>query len=352
MHFSDILLVILSSVGLIHGLFIGTFLCFFRKKRTLSRFLLGLLLILMALRIGKSVLLYFSNTLEPLFIFIGLAFLLAIGPILRWYTLAMTIPKYSLPKYAFFEVLPFGLVLFMSLFIRADWFHANNHTAIVLFAVTIIFIYCHLAFYIFCAGRIIQKIKKNYKGMHTTKSQKAILKWLQFIIIGCAIIWLSYVLNIIEDTVPYIIGPLMYAVVIYLLTYKAYKLRALELNGNAFKENDDIRLFRLITTLFEEQQIYLETDVSLQRISTYIGKNTQKTSEIINQYAQRNFNDFINYYRIEASKKLLVHPQKQQYTISSIAFDTGFSSLSSFNSALKKFEGETPSVYRKREYLD
>jgi AraC-like DNA-binding protein len=36
-----------------------------------------------------------------------------------------------------------------------------------------------------------------------------------------------------------------------------------------------------------------------------------------------------------------------KYTISSIAFDTGFSSLSSFNSAFKKFEGATPSAYRK-----
>ena len=37
----------------------------------------------------------------------------------------------------------------------------------------------------------------------------------------------------------------------------------------------------------------------------------------------------------------------KNYTISSIAFDVGFSSLSSFNSAFKKFEGTTPSLYRK-----
>lgn len=78
-----------------------------------------------------------------------------------------------------------------------------------------------------------------------------------------------------------------------------------------------------------------------------IGKTTQKTSEVINQYAKQNFNDFINYYRIQETKRVLSDNEYLNYTISSIAFDVGFSSLSSFNSAFKKFEGTTPSAYRK-----
>jgi AraC-like DNA-binding protein len=80
-----------------------------------------------------------------------------------------------------------------------------------------------------------------------------------------------------------------------------------------------------------------------------IGQSTQKTSSVINQYAKRNFNDFINYYRIQDAKKMLSSTESKKFTISSIAFDTGFSSLSSFNSAFKKFEGKTPSSYRKIE---
>ncbi len=309
--------------------------------------ILGLLLIFMAFRIGKSVMLHFGENLEPLFIFIGLAFLLAIGPLLRWYIVGMTTPNFKLSSYTFLEWVPFGLVLFMSFFIRTDWFNPENNRAIIVFASTIIFIYCHLAFYILLGVRLLRKIKKRYKGLQKTKSQKAILQWLQLLVLGFGLIWISYALNIIEEAVPYVIGPLMYSIVVYWLSYKAFRLKILDLDGNAFQMNDDALLFAEIKALTEEKELYLAPDISLSSLSKLLGKSTQKTSEIINQYAQQNFNDFINHYRIERAKEMLSHSDHQQYTIASIAFDTGFSSLSSFNGAFKKFEGKTPSAYRK-----
>lgn len=46
---------------------------------------------------------------------------------------------------------------------------------------------------------------------------------------------------------------------------------------------------------------------------------------------------------------MLVDDENKNFTISSIAFDLGFSSLSTFNAAFKKFEGITLSVYRKQK---
>jgi AraC-like DNA-binding protein len=100
--------------------------------------------------------------------------------------------------------------------------------------------------------------------------------------------------------------------------------------------------------LVVDKQWYLETDVSLSKLSKMVGKSPQVVSSVINEHARQNFNDFINYYRIQDAKKLLVDTENEKFTISSIAFDTGFSSLSSFNSAFKKFEGMTPSVFRKK----
>lgn len=80
MNFLDILLIILSSAGLLHGVLFAIYLFFFKKKKTLANLLLGLILIFMAFRVGKSVLLYFGNYLEPTLIFAGLAFILLIGP--------------------------------------------------------------------------------------------------------------------------------------------------------------------------------------------------------------------------------------------------------------------------------
>ncbi len=306
----------------------------------------------MAFRIGKSVMLNFGNNLEPIFIFAGLAFLLLIGPLLRRYVLAMTKPNYKLSKNFFLEVLPFLVVFTLSLFIREKWFDTKNELIIVLFGSVLIAIYIHFAFYIFMSWRILKNIKKEYKNSEQTKSQKVIIHWLGILLIGFAIIWVSYFFNIIENTVPYITGPIMYAIAVYFLSFKAFQLKVTDIDGNTFVKNDDSAVFSKMVKLIVENKLYLEPYTSLSSVSKLIGKSTQKVSEIINQYAKQNFNDFINYYRVQEAKKMLSDEDKKKYTISSVAFDSGFSSLSSFNSAFKKFEGQTPSSYRKKHIFE
>ncbi len=347
MSFLDILLVIISSAGLLHGVAFAVYLLFFKNKKTITNTLLALILVFMAFRIGKSVMLNFGNDLEPIFIFAGLAFLLLIGPLVRWYVTGMTEVNYKLPQYYFLELAPFTLLFLSSFFVTKNWFETINKEVIIVFASVLIFIYIHFAFYIFIANRLLNKVKKSYPIELQTKSQKAIISWLNLLIIGFVLIWVSYFLNIIEDTVPYITGPIMYSMVVYFLSFKAFQLKVTDVDGNVFKKNDDTQLFTQISKLIVDDKLYLEPNVSLTGISKLISKSTQKTSEVINQYAKQNFNDFINYYRIQEAKKILVGDDSKNHTISAIAFDSGFSSLSSFNSAFKKFEGTTPSSYRK-----
>ncbi|MEX0287619.1 MAG: helix-turn-helix domain-containing protein [Flavobacteriaceae bacterium] len=346
MDFLEILLVLISGAGLLHGVFFAGYLFFFNNKRSLANLILGLILVIMAFRIGKSVMLYFGDDLEPLFIFAGLSLLLMIGPLLRWYVIAMTTPNFKSPKSYLVELTPFLLVFMMSLFIDKDWFNEHNKTAIVLFASSIIFIYLHLAFYIFIASRQVGKRRKEHPESQRTRSQAAVLKWLRFLLIGFVLIWISYVLNIIEDTVPYIVGPIVYSMVIYYLSYVAYKLKSTTMDGDVFEQSDRAALFDQISKIMAKEKAYLEPEVSLASLSKRLSTSSQKTSEVINQYAKQNFNDYINYHRIQEAKKLLTSEHAERFTISSIAFDIGFSSLSSFNTAFKKFEGTTPSRYR------
>ncbi|WP_412985002.1 helix-turn-helix domain-containing protein [Pontimicrobium sp. IMCC45349] len=301
----------------------------------------------MAFRIGKSVLLNFGNNLEPIFIFIGLSFLLLIGPLLRWYLIAMTKPNFKFTKAIAMELLPFALILIVSFFIANKDFDTTNKQTIVLFGSVLIFIYLHFATYILIAGIKLRNIKKQYINVLQTKFQKAILKWLQLLVLSFIVIWISYAFNILENTIPYIVGPIMYSVAVYFLSYKAFELKITDIDGSAFKPNEDEQLFSELLKIVKEDKLFLDPDVSLLMLGKRIGKTTQKTSEVINQYAKQNFNDFINYYRIQETKRVLSDSEYLNYTISSIAFDVGFSSLSSFNSAFKKFEGTTPSTYRK-----
>lgn len=302
------------------------------------------ILVFMALRIGKSVMLNFGEHLEPIFIFAGLAFLLLIGPLLRWYVAGMTKVDYKLPNYYFLELIPFVILFGASFFITQNWFESNDKEVIVVFASILIFIYLHFAFHIFMANRLLKSVLRNHPKKTQTKSQKAVTLWLRLLVIGFVLIWISYVLNIIDDSIPYIIGPIIYSIAIYFLSIKAFQLKVTDMDGTVFKKNDDIQLFEQISKLISEHKLYLKSNVSLSSISKAINRSTQKTSEVINQYAKQNFNDFINKYRIEEAKEILSDETK--HTISAIAFDVGFNSLSSFNSAFKKFVGLTPSDYR------
>ncbi len=350
MNFSDIILIIISSAGFLHGVLLAVYLCFFKKKKTLANILLGLILVFMAFRVGKSVLLNFGNDLEPVFIFAGLAFILLIGPLLRWYVLAMIRPNFKLKSNHVIELIPFVGLFITSFFITKDWFDANNRDAVILFGSAIIFIYLHFAFYIFMTSRILQQQKRSYRGVELTKSQRTVLNWLHVLLIGFILIWISYFLNIIEDTIPYIVGPIMYSIVVYVLSYKAFRLKATEIDGSVFKIDDSQLIYNEIVNLIESKKLYLKSDVSLAMLGDLIGRNTQKTSAIINQFAKKNFNDFINEYRIEEAKILLTDSKNEHLKIAAIAFDVGFNTLSSFNVAFKKFEQTTPSSYRKNRF--
>jgi AraC-like DNA-binding protein len=352
LSFLDIFLVTISSAGLLHGIASAVYLCFLKKRKTITNYLLALILVFMAFRIGKSVMLNFGSDLEPTFIFSGLAFLLLIGPLLREYVVGMTVGNFKLPRYYFWELTPFTLLFLSSFFVTKNWFETNNEEAIIVFASILIFIYFHFAFYIFMANRLLKKVKKRYPKELQTKSQKAIISWLNLLIIGFVIIWVSYFLNIIEDTVPYIIGPIIYSVVVYFLSFKAFQLKVMEIDGNVFKKTHDTQLFIQISKLIVDNKLYIEPNVSLSSLSKLIKKSNQKTSEVINQYAKQNFNDFINYYRVQEAKKMLIENDNKNYTISTIAFDSGFNSLSSFNNAFKKLEGTTPSSYRKNNSIN
>ena len=302
----------------------------------------------MAFRIGKSVLLNFGEGLEPIFIFIGLTFLLLIGPLLRWYVLSLTNSQFKLVKTYLWELVPFILIFGASLFVTRGWYE-NSKWVVVVFASGLIFIYLHLAFYIGLAWREFQLAKKRNPKEQQTKSQKAVFHWLRLLLIGLILIWGTYVLNILDDAVPYVVGPMVYSIIIYFLSFKAFQLRATDVDGTVFKESNNKDLFTAIKESVVGDKLYLEPDLSLSKLSDLLGKSTQQISQAVNEYGKRNFNDFINFYRIQDSKKKLQNSENDRYTISSIAFDVGFSSLSSFNSAFKKFEGTTPSSYRNRD---
>lgn len=92
---------------------------------------------------------------------------------------------------------------------------------------------------------------------------------------------------------------------------------------------------------------FLNPDLSLKQLAIKLKTPERLLSGVINQYRNQNFYDFINSYRIEKAKKLLVEDISKKKTIQEILYDSGFNSKSTFNLAFKKYTGITPTEFKK-----
>lgn len=102
---------------------------------------------------------------------------------------------------------------------------------------------------------------------------------------------------------------------------------------------------RLLTRFMEEQKPYLDSQLTLQKLAMLSDIPAYRISDILNKHLGINFFDFINRYRVEEWKwQIAAAPTSR--TIQEIAFQVGFNSKSSFNTAFKKHTGQTPSEYR------
>ncbi|WP_164839175.1 helix-turn-helix domain-containing protein [Shewanella livingstonensis] len=104
------------------------------------------------------------------------------------------------------------------------------------------------------------------------------------------------------------------------------------------------RIAKKINDIMRKDKLYLDSSLSLQKLSSTIAISPNYISQTLNETLSTNFFDFINKWRIEAAKpKILAN----QDTVLNIALEVGFNARSSFYKAFKQETGKTPSEFRK-----
>jgi len=83
-------------------------------------------------------------------------------------------------------------------------------------------------------------------------------------------------------------------------------------------------------------------------LAEQINIRPDQLSWLLNEGIGKNFNEFINHYRIENFKSLAKDPENTKLTIMGLAYDSGFNSKTVFNTYFKKETGLTPSQYMNR----
>lgn len=110
---------------------------------------------------------------------------------------------------------------------------------------------------------------------------------------------------------------------------------------------DDARVARQLDRLMREERVYREEGLSIAGLALRLRIPEHRLRRLINQQlGHRNFNAFLNQWRLDDATQALADPTQRQVPISTIALDAGFQSLGPFNRAFKTATGLTPSEFR------
>ncbi|MEM1135126.1 MAG: AraC family transcriptional regulator [Bacteroidota bacterium] len=112
--------------------------------------------------------------------------------------------------------------------------------------------------------------------------------------------------------------------------------------------NYEEELKRKLKNAMLKEKVFLDPDLTLDSLGNRLDMKSTELSNFINNNLGKNFNDFINGYRVEEVKRLMENPSTDpQATIMELAYKAGFNSKASFNRIFKQFTQMTPSQYRK-----
>ncbi|MEM8506490.1 MAG: helix-turn-helix domain-containing protein [Bacteroidota bacterium] len=99
--------------------------------------------------------------------------------------------------------------------------------------------------------------------------------------------------------------------------------------------------------LMETEKPYLDPDLNLADLAEIANMKRAQLSETINSGFGKNFNDFINQYRVNAFKTMLKANKQDKLSLLGIAFECGFNSKATFNRVFRKLTDQSPSEYLK-----
>ncbi|MHC2332610.1 AraC family transcriptional regulator [Bradyrhizobium sp. USDA 4454] len=101
--------------------------------------------------------------------------------------------------------------------------------------------------------------------------------------------------------------------------------------------------------LMATERAYREEGLTIGLLAVRLGMPEYRLRTLINDgLGHRNFNAFLNRYRLDEAKAALADPAQAEVPVLTIALDAGFQSLAPFNRAFKADTGLTPSEYRRQ----
>lgn len=111
-------------------------------------------------------------------------------------------------------------------------------------------------------------------------------------------------------------------------------------------DKEILKLMKRVNELLTNKKLYRDFDLTLELLAKNLDVNRNYLSKAINKTTGKNFNTFINEYRVKEAIKVMSDKKSDLISIDSIALEVGFGNRISFYQAFKKITGLSPSDFR------
>jgi AraC-like DNA-binding protein len=363
---SSNIIVIVLVLGCIQGAILSANLVFSKDDRRQARYFLAAMIAIIAFEVGRSAwgMAYLNDHCTIHFFTLCLTYLVA--PNLHLYVRSLTqtekISRLEILRHHIVSILAYSIatiVLFYHLVIQpielSSFSNAFKIGSLIVFWV--FYRKAYADFYVF----------KNHplpSDLNEIEIQ-TVTKWLELflnVIFYIALLWSFatvtqyFGLQQIHKW-AFIVLEVVFVVAIYWVGYAGFqRIKVVYLteqrNTQAFfstiQENEISLCLDKLRHSMETDKQYLDPELSLQKLADSIRVSYKVISAVLNQKLEMGFNEYVNQYRVEEFKQRILDPRNAHLNIASVAFDSGFNSLATFQRSFKAITGITPKEFMKQ----
>ncbi len=371
---------LIDIIALVQGVFIGLLLLF-RKKHSLPSLLIGLFLIFNCVELIPAILLNTEMILNhPRLLFLPSNFYYLSIPLLYLYTQSI-ISKIDWKKSIYHlipGILEFLILGFLFIIDPSDGGQRDiSETTMGIMSAYFIVGVAYSMYYMILTIRLAQKHKDKILN-YISSTENYLLMWIKQGSIAYLILLIFISLLYIFESNSFftlILVSLFNAAIIYWFSYKALMQRFIKVSRMKESEVNEDNLFKKeidkehyesqkqeeyieevvpqekgltlekLTSYIDSSRCYLQTNLTIFDVAIGLDTSIRDVSNVINNEAHLKFNSFINRFRVEKSKLLLLDKKYANLSIEGIGIEVGFKSKSAFYRAFKHFENMTPGQF-------
>lgn len=370
MELGRVIILILLSLGLIQGMVYGLILFKSTAYNKTANRILAIILFLLSYRLLVQIMRLFGLGHYDGWYYVMLDLSWIHGALIYFYTQAQTQPGFRLQKKDWIHFLPLTIQVLFSIFVRLQnlywdgtresltWLGyygyvvwMNNSTIYIVASILILF-------YTFQSRKRLNALSDSFKISDSK------IRWIKRIV-HCFFVYFALVLLVLLiDLIvhqsanegsyyyftrfyyyPFFIG---ISILTYWIGLEGFARRNdPEIIVKPQPDATDLDRLRIISQKLEKamqnDKLYREQGLSLNGLADKLDTKPYLISRTLSEIYNKRFNDFINEYRVKEVQSLIQDSDNSKFTLLSLAMKAGFNSKSSFNRAIKKQLGISPS---------